>query len=125
VWLSTLAALVLIGIGAYLNFQAVAFPWLIWLGLPQSGVRMVDYYPLLPWAGVALLGVAIGNTLYPASTRRFALPDRSAWLPLRALRWLGRHALPIYLVHQPVLFGVISLLVPVAAATSAAGSSLE
>jgi uncharacterized membrane protein len=111
VWLSGLTALVLIGIGAYLNVQAVAVPWLIWLGLPQSGVWMVDYYPLLPWAGVALLGVTIGNTLYPAGTRRFALPDRSGWLLFGALQWLGRHALPIYLIHQPVLFGVLSLLV--------------
>jgi uncharacterized membrane protein len=119
VWISGLTALVLMGVGAYLNVQVVTFPWLIWLGLPQSGVRMVDYYPLLPWAGVALLGVAIGNTLYPAGTRRFALPDRSAWLPLRALQWLGRHALAIYLIHQPVLFGVLSLLVAVAAITNA------
>ncbi len=124
-WLSVLTALVLIATGAYLNVQAVAFPWLIWLGLPQAGVVMVDYYPLLPWAGVALLGVAIGNTLYPAGTRRFVLRDRSGWLPLRALRWLGRHALLIYLIHQPMLFGVLSLLVAISAATSAAGSSLE
>jgi uncharacterized membrane protein len=86
---------------------------------------MVDYYPLLPWAGMALLGVVVGNTFYPAGTRRFALSDRSEWLPLRALQWLGRHALLIYLVHQPVLFGVLSLLVAISAATSAAGSSLE
>jgi uncharacterized membrane protein len=125
VWLSVLTALVLIATGAYLNVQAVAFPWLIWLGLPQIGVRMVDYYPLLPWAGVALLGVAVGNTLYPASTRRFALPDRSTWLPFRSLQWLGRHALLIYLIHQPVLFGVLSLLIAAAAATSGAGRSPE
>jgi uncharacterized membrane protein len=118
VWLSGLTALVLIGVGAYLNVQVVVFPWLIWLGLPQSGVRMVDYYPLLPWSGVALIGVAVGTTFYPAGTRRFALRDRSGWLPLRALQWLGRHALLIYLLHQPVLFGVLSLLVAVAAATS-------
>lgn len=125
VWLSVLTALVLIATGAYLNFQAVTFPWLIWLGLPQAGVVMVDYYPLLPWAGVTLLGVAIGNALYPAGTRRFALPDSSDWLPVRAARWMGRHALLIYLLHQPVLFGVLSLLVAISAATSAAGSSLE
>jgi uncharacterized membrane protein len=125
VWLSMLTALVLIATGAYLSFQAVAVPWLIWLGLPQTGVVMVDYYPLLPWAGVALLGVAVGNKLYPVGTRRFALRDRSGWLPLRALQWLGRHALLIYLIHQPVLFGVLSLSFAVAAATTAPGNSSE
>jgi uncharacterized membrane protein len=68
---------------------------------------MVDYYPLLPWGGAALLGVACGRLNYPDGRRRLSLPDLSAAAPVRALRFLGRHSLLIYLLHQPILLGAL------------------
>ena len=71
---------------------------------------MVDYYPLFPWFGVALLGIFAGESLYPAGMRRFDLPDWSRVAIVRGLRFLGRHSLLIYVTHQPVLIGVFILL---------------
>lgn len=105
---SLLAGLAIIVAGSYLNGIAGQSPWWIWLGIPEQGRGMVDYYPLFPWAGVALLGVAAGKVLYPQGQRRFALPDANDLQPLAALRFLGRHSLIIYLAHQPILFGVLS-----------------
>jgi uncharacterized membrane protein len=109
-WASLLAGLAVIGLGFYVNRFVVNFPWLIWLGVKQTGVYMVDFYPLLPWFGVALLGVFAGQTLYPEGTRRFSLPDWSEVALIRGLRFLGRHSLLIYLVHQPVLIGIFFVL---------------
>jgi uncharacterized membrane protein len=109
-WGSLLGGLLLIGLGAYLNTLSVSYPWLIWLGLRQRGVPMVDYYPLLPWIGVTLLGVFIGRVLYPRSVPRLALPDLSTVLPIHSLRFLGRHTLLIYLIHQPILIGLFIAL---------------
>jgi uncharacterized membrane protein len=73
-----------------------------------------DWYPLLPWIGPALVGVAIGTILYPDGQRapwlsRLARPPRHAGLAAAP----GRHSLAIYLVHQPVLIvltaGVLTL----------------
>jgi uncharacterized membrane protein len=105
--ISLLAGAALIGVGIYANRQVISYPWLIWLGISQRGRPMVDYYPILPWFGVALVGLFVGHTLYPAGRRRFALPDLSGIWPIRALSYLGRHALLIYLVHQPLLLGVL------------------
>jgi uncharacterized membrane protein len=85
-------------------------PWLLWLGVKQLGRYMVDFYPLLPWFGVALLGVFCGLSLYPGGIPRFDLPDLSLKSPIRALSFLGRHSLVIYLVHQPIILGILVLV---------------
>ena len=106
---SLLAGVVLIVIGGYLSRQTFAFSWLLWLGFVPERLAGVDYYPLLPWFGVVLIGVFAGQMLYCGSTRRIALPDWSRVLPIRWLGFMGRHSLLIYLVHQPLIIAVLSL----------------
>jgi uncharacterized membrane protein len=96
------------GIG--LRSTTVDFPWLLWLGLRPTGFYTLDYFPLLPWLGVVLIGVFAGQMLYHDRERRFSLKDRSALAPTRALGFLGRHSLLIYLGHQLVIIGLIVLL---------------
>ena len=84
------------------------FPWLLWLGLEPVAYYPNDYFPVIPWFGVVLLGIFLGNTFYRPGGRLIALPDGSAWLPLRGLQWLGRHSLTIYLIHQPLLFALLA-----------------
>ncbi len=84
--------------------------WLVWLGLTPLRYTPVDYFPIIPWFGVVLLGVFLGNTLYPDGRRAFALADRSQSPPIRFLDFLGRHSLVIYLIHQPILFAILGLL---------------
>jgi uncharacterized membrane protein len=97
----------IIALGTVLNGLTAPGPWLIPLGVAQSGVGMVDYYPILPWTGVALLGVCAGKLWYAEGVRRFALPDLSARPAVRALSWLGRNSLLVYLTHQLILLGLL------------------
>ena len=85
--------------------------WLVWLGWRPDAYFAVDYFPLFPWFGVVLLGIGIGNFLYSIDGRNFALPDLSRWFPPNALQWLGKRSLFIYLIHQPLLFVLVMLLV--------------
>jgi uncharacterized membrane protein len=78
-----------------------------WLGFMTGKPVTEDYVPLFPWSGVLLLGIAVGHWL---TDRGFAPLTPLARLP-RMLQLLGRHSLVVYLVHQPVLFGVLMLLV--------------
>jgi uncharacterized membrane protein len=106
-FIALVAGVAFMALGVYLNRQHVVTPWLLWLGVPQIGRGMVDYYPVLPWFGMVLLGVWAGHTLYPDGEPRFGLPDLSGAPAIRELCFLGRHALLFYMVHQPVMLGIL------------------
>jgi uncharacterized membrane protein len=81
--------------------------WLIVTGLSQRVPDSVDFVPIFPWTGWVLLGMAAGG-IGRERIRRMAWRAESkpaSWLTLA-----GRHSLPIYLVHQPVLIGSIWLI---------------
>jgi uncharacterized membrane protein len=79
---------------------------LSWLGFTTTKPPTEDYVPLAPWAGVVLVGIALGQALARSGFRAVA-PLAAA--PI-ALRWLGRHSLAVYMVHQPILLGVLWLV---------------
>jgi uncharacterized membrane protein len=108
-WNLVLGIIVIIA-GLWLRGLTVDFPWLLWLGLQPRDFTTVDYFPLLPWFGVVLIGLSLGALLYPAATRRFPLPDLATLPPVPWLALLGRHALVIYLLHQPALIALLVVL---------------
>jgi uncharacterized membrane protein len=57
--------------------------------------------------GVMLIGIYIGNYLYPQGVRRFNLPDWSKKTPVSYMQTLGQHSLLIYLLHQPLIFLIL------------------
>ena len=77
------------------------------LGLVTVKPTTEDYVPLLPWLGVVWWGLAAGDWM---SRRRPGLLGGA--LPggpfASALAWLGRHSLPWYMLHQPVLLGLVA-----------------
>jgi uncharacterized membrane protein len=84
--------------------------WLTPLGVTPTRYPAVDYFPLIPWFGVVLLGVWFGNWFYANNRRLIPLPDWGDVPPIRGLRFLGRHSLTIYLIHQPLILLVLALL---------------
>lgn len=67
--------------------------------------RPVDYAPLAPYLGLVLLGVALGRWWY---ADRDPPPMRPESGPVATLSWLGRHSLAVYLLHQPVVFALVT-----------------
>ncbi|MCX8147547.1 MAG: DUF1624 domain-containing protein [Candidatus Woesearchaeota archaeon] len=105
-----LLAVVFIVLGPILQGITLNTPWLVWLGIMPNYFYSVDYFPLFPWFGVVLLGLFFGNILYPEGQRKFKIKDLSSKTPIRALSFMGRHSLLIYLLHQPLIVAVIYLL---------------
>lgn len=77
---------------------------------PDIARHTIDYFPILPWFGICLLGIALGNILYKDNKRRYPLPDLSKYKPTTLFSWLGKHSLAIYLVHQPIIAGCLTLV---------------
>ena len=72
--------------------------------------RTEDYVPLFPWIGVVLIGGG-GAALWQRAQWR--VPVALTLLNERAPRWLlflGTWALTVYLIHQPILLGAMTLL---------------
>lgn len=104
-------ALLLLGAAAWLAPQVLAHPvfdsrWTNWLGLVTRKPVTEDYVPLLPWIGVMLWGFALGRCLLDARPQLLAGAVRG-WLQPLAL--LGRWSLSFYMLHQPVLIGLLWL----------------
>lgn len=98
---------VLIAVGLYCTYSVrVSFDWLCPLGLYSPDFSSADYFPLLPNLGFFLLGAVMGRSLYRKKRTRLPGIDPRL-LPIRFLRFCGRHSLFIYLVHQPVLAGLL------------------
>ncbi len=64
----------------------------------------LDYYPLVPWIGMMMIGSGISYFLYKRHHVRFIQS------PVPLIGAPGRHALLIYMVHQPILLIILGLL---------------
>ena len=83
----------------------VSAHWLYPFGFQYAGFYSSDYYPLLPWIFLYALGAWLGGQVLEhrdkgVFARRFP----------PALTFAGRHSLLIYMLHQPVLYGLCLLL---------------
>lgn len=101
--------LVLLMAGRFISEIIVPTGWLVWLGLQPAGYYAIDYFPLVPWFGLVLIGIFLGNWLY-GDQPRIHLPDLSHLAPVIFLTKLGRHTLSIYLFHQPILIMFLVLV---------------
>ena len=79
-------------------------PGLFPFGIRGESFRSADYFPLFPWLFVFLAGSFLGRFAaagrFPQFTYRSRVPFFS---------WVGRHALLIYILHQPILYAVATV----------------
>ena len=77
-----------------------------YLGFPAPDFHSTDYFALIPWMGLFLAGYFLYRIFHAKGwdVRLFA----KGRIP--GLTFLGKHSLLVYLLHQPVLYGVMTLL---------------
>jgi uncharacterized membrane protein len=104
-WVALVAGVVTLALPWVVDHPQFAQTPLLWLGLSTQTPAMVDYVPVFPFAGMTLLGVAFGLRAQAGGQPGAGAGPSASWLA-----WLGRRSLPIYLIHQPVLYGVLFIL---------------
>ena len=92
----------LVVLGFFLKSVLLNVPFLVPLGIRFPGFASADYFPLLPNLGFFLLGAVAGRKLYSNKQSLFPNVRES-----RFLCFCGRHSLIIYLLHQPILCGIL------------------
>ena len=75
------------------------------LGFPQKEFFSTDYFPIFPWAflfftGYFLYGIFEKHRLTKLLTPNLCPP----------LQFIGKHTLPIYMAHQPIIYGSLYLI---------------
>ncbi|NLT95649.1 MAG: DUF1624 domain-containing protein [Clostridia bacterium] len=103
--------LILLGVliiitGHYFDSFTVNTNLLTPFGLTGPNYKSLDYYPLFPYFGVFLLGMALKNIFYPQkrSIFKFSLSYKNPIIIL------GRHSLFIYLAHQPLFLAILFIM---------------
>ena len=108
-WLNLLLGAALVAIGISFAHPRFDQPGWQWLGLVTRKPVTEDYVPLLPWFGVVLIGIFLGRVLFLRPGVSWLADWRSAHPLARLGSLAGRHSLLIYMVHQPILLGLLYL----------------
>lgn len=107
-WANLVLGLAVVTLGALVKIPYLDAPPLQWIGLMTHKPITEDYVPMLPWLGIVLLGIFLGKRFLSSDFARL-----KAWRPtsgpLRGITFAGRHSLVLYMVHQPILFGLLHL----------------
>ena len=75
----------------------------LWMfGWLQPGFYSADYFPIFPWLFVFLLGTWAGFYIVEHKLPDWFYEKRIAFFPA-----VGKKALIIYIIHQPVLYGLV------------------
>ena len=94
------------------NYQ-IRNGWVMILGLephPDYVLPVGDVLGLIPWVGVFFLGVLIGRHVYSGKQTLFPNASKAVHAISRPFEWIGRNSLLVYIIHQPIVLGILYLL---------------
>ncbi len=92
----------LVGVFIQLNFFLKIIPFKD--PMDSIPIKSIDYISLYPWAGVFLIGMGL-STFLIKHLRAYKCPHS-----LRIISYISQKSLPIYLLHQIIIFGIVFVI---------------
>jgi uncharacterized membrane protein len=93
--------------GPIAEFQAA--PFAFFYSALGKYANTVDWWPFLPFGGVIFIGIALGLALY-APKKESVMPYLRRVPVLKPIEFIGSHTLWVYILHQPILIGILGLV---------------
>lgn len=84
--------------------------WVSILGIephPDYNWNAGDEMGLIPWVGVFFLGVLVGRYIYKKKETLFPHASKTVKKISGPFEWVGRNSLAVYILHQPILLGIL------------------
>lgn len=88
-----------------LPYQFYNSKYLFWLGFPNNGFFSGDYVPIFPWFFMLLFGCFSWKLVYNSKYLKW-FSD----LKFPVINDVGKKALWIYMLHQPIIYGMLLLI---------------
>ncbi|OEH85089.1 hypothetical protein BHU72_05625 [Desulfuribacillus stibiiarsenatis] len=102
VWGLTVIAIVIFVMFLAFREMLVDTFWFLPIGIAYAGFRSVDFYPLFPYLSVYICGVISYKLYYYKKKSLFSYSYSNPFV-----QKISKHSLLIYIVHQPIIIGVI------------------
>ncbi|MGI9355132.1 MAG: heparan-alpha-glucosaminide N-acetyltransferase [Rhizobiaceae bacterium] len=105
--ISALAAVAIFVIWKVAKVDLFQLPVLWWIGLVPKPPLSNDYVPVFPWLAATLAGIALANLAARLGVLKpFGAIDLPTLLS-KPLSFIGQHSLVYYMLHQPVMLGLL------------------
>lgn len=103
--LALVLGLAILFISNFINNFAVNFKYFSILGFKYANLNTFDYYPLIPWLGIFLIGTYLGSEFYKNKKA-----EKMKNGIINSVCFMGKHSLKIYFIHIILLFGFFWIL---------------
>jgi len=101
-------AIIFLIVGFLVNGIILDTPYLLPFGTMPSNFYTLDYFPIFPWFGIYLLGMSFSEKYYKNGVSNYSFEIFKNKF-FNKVCYLGQNTLFIYLIHQPILVGLLIL----------------
>lgn len=113
-WANIAFGILTLTMGLWLTFDVFNNPIWSWTGLSTHEPKSSDFVPIFPYFASVLFGIAITqiavSKTWIAVISKFKFGNKVGG----AIKYIGRHSLLYYLLHQPIMIGIITLIIYIA-----------